>query len=244
MIDLFVHPYTQLFFKLVVALALGAAIGLERQWRQRTAGLRTNALVSVGAAAFVTLPLFVDNELSPTRVAAQVVSGIGFLGAGVIIREGASIRGLNTAATLWGSASVGTLAGSGLLVPAAAAALMVLLANILLRPLAHRIDRTPAGATELELHYRLRLRCQEEVESHIRTLLVQLVSASPLRLQSLHSEDIGPLGHVEVEATLFTHERNDRLLEELVARLSLEPGITAVSWETLLDSGGRVDYRS
>jgi putative Mg2+ transporter-C (MgtC) family protein len=82
------------------AVALGAAIGFERQWRQRLAGLRTNTLVALGAATFVVFEsLFPDNS-NPTHVAAQVVSGIGFLGAGIIFREGLNVRGLNTAATL------------------------------------------------------------------------------------------------------------------------------------------------
>jgi putative Mg2+ transporter-C (MgtC) family protein len=74
---------------LLTALGLGVLIGIERQWRQRAAGLRTNALVAVGSAAFVALATVVEGENSPTRIAAQVASGIGFLGAGVIMREGA-----------------------------------------------------------------------------------------------------------------------------------------------------------
>jgi MgtC family len=96
-----------------VAVALGAAIGFERQWRQRLAGLRTNTLVALGAATFVVFESLFPNDGSPTRVAAQVVSGIGFLGAGIIFREGLNVRGLNTAATLWCSAAIGVLAGAG-----------------------------------------------------------------------------------------------------------------------------------
>ena len=87
-----------------VALACGAIIGSERQVRQRMAGLRTNALVALGAASFVIFSQLFPNEVSPTRVAAQVVSGIGFLGAGIIFRDGFNVHGLNTAATLWCSA--------------------------------------------------------------------------------------------------------------------------------------------
>ena len=102
---------TQFAVNLAAAFALGSLIGAERQWRQRMAGLRTNALVATGAALFVILGMPTpDNAM---RVAAQVVSGIGFLGAGVIMREGLTVRGLNTAATLWCSAAVGTLSGSG-----------------------------------------------------------------------------------------------------------------------------------
>jgi hypothetical protein len=89
---------------LAVATVLSATIGFERQWRQRLAGLRTNSLVAIGATSFVIFASLIPGEASPTRAAAQVVSGIGFLGAGLIFREGMSVRGLNTAATLWCSA--------------------------------------------------------------------------------------------------------------------------------------------
>src|SRR3974377_1721040 len=87
------------------ALAMGLAIGVERQLGQHPAGLRTNALVCVGAALFVSLSRLMDHEASPTRIAAQVVSGIGFLGGGVILREGLNVKGMTTAATIWCSAA-------------------------------------------------------------------------------------------------------------------------------------------
>ena len=96
---------------LTTALVCGAIIGSERQIRQRLAGLRTNALVALGAAGFVTFSALYPSEISQTRVAAQVVSGIGFLGAGIIFRDGFNVHGLNTAATLWCSAAVGLMAG-------------------------------------------------------------------------------------------------------------------------------------
>lgn len=95
---------------LSVAFALGALIGFERQWRQRLAGLRTNTLVALGAAIFMVFSALFPGGQAPTRVAAQVISGIGFLGAGVIFKEGLNVRGLNTAATLWCSAAVGLVA--------------------------------------------------------------------------------------------------------------------------------------
>src|ERR1700760_3005904 len=102
-------------FDLAAAFCLSAIIGFERQWRNRLAGLRTNTLVALGAAPFVVFAQLYPEESSPTRVAAQVVSGIGFLGAGLIFREGLSVRGLNTAATLWCSAAIGVAAGVGFL---------------------------------------------------------------------------------------------------------------------------------
>jgi putative Mg2+ transporter-C (MgtC) family protein len=126
---------------LVTALFLRATIGAERQWHQRIAGLRTNALVSAGAAIFVSITHLVPLNATSLQVAAQVVSGIGFLRAGVIMREGLSIRGLNTAATLWCSAAVGSLCGLGFAKEAVIGAAGVLGANVLFRPLARKIDR-------------------------------------------------------------------------------------------------------
>src|SRR5580704_17128795 len=129
--------------QLALALLFGAAIGAERQWRQRTAGLRTNALVSSGAAMFVLggrlMGAPTDNVL---RVAAQVVSGVGFLGGGLIVREGLSVRGLNTAATLWCSAAVGMLCGVGYPYAAALCVAAVMSANVLLRSIARLLERS------------------------------------------------------------------------------------------------------
>jgi putative Mg2+ transporter-C (MgtC) family protein len=124
------------------ALLLGAAIGLERQWRQRTTGLRTNALVAVGAAMFVTMGGLISGDGgSQGRVAAYVVSGIGFIGGGVILKDGFNIRGLNTAATLWCTAAVGTLVALGQVRLAVVGTGAVLASNLLLRPLAQSVSR-------------------------------------------------------------------------------------------------------
>src|SRR5579862_3330008 len=118
--------FVHLCLVLGVAFACGGLIGLERQIRQRSAGLRTMVLVAVGAAAFVALGGRLLGQSGQTNVVAYVVSGIGFLGAGVIMKEGAHVRGLNTAATLWATAAVGAFAGSGLFAEAVAVAVFVL----------------------------------------------------------------------------------------------------------------------
>src|ERR1700686_3611915 len=137
--------------RLFAALLFGGVIGLERQWRQRMTGLRTNGLVAVSSAMFMMMGGLIEGDGSQGRVAAYVVSGIGFLGGGVILKDGFNIRGLNTAATLWCTAAVGTLAGLGYLTFAGIGASGVLLANLLLRPLAQRINRAPAESTEQEI---------------------------------------------------------------------------------------------
>lgn len=132
----------EIYFRIVAALFLGACVGAERQWRSRSAGLRTNALVSLGSALFVIMGAyaFTGVEADPTRVAAQVASGIGFIGAGVILKEGESVSGLNTAASLWASAAVGCLAGGGLYGVAATGALCIVVGNVFLRKIAALID--------------------------------------------------------------------------------------------------------
>src|ERR1700678_2636767 len=119
---------------LVGAFVLGTLIGAERQYRQRSGGLRTNVLVAVGAATFVDIGMHLNGNAGATQVIAYVVSGVGFLGAGVIMKEGGNVWGLNTAATLWCSAAVGASAGADLPVEAVA-----ITGNTLLRPLVNTI---------------------------------------------------------------------------------------------------------
>jgi putative Mg2+ transporter-C (MgtC) family protein len=136
---------------LTTAFILGGLIGYERQIRQRTAGLRTNVLVAVGAAVFVDMANRLEGHEGAVHVIAYVVSGIGFLGAGAIMREDGNVRGLNTAATLWGSAAVGAAAGADLIMEAIAATLFVLAANTLLRPIVNRINRQPIEGADVEV---------------------------------------------------------------------------------------------
>jgi putative Mg2+ transporter-C (MgtC) family protein len=226
--------WTDFAVRLAVAFLLGSAIGLERQWRQRMAGLRTNTLVATGAALFVMLSVLVPGEASPTRIAAQVVSGIGFLAGGVILREGLSVRGLNTAATIWCAAAIGSLAGAGFITQAMIGSIAVLIANILLRPLGYRINQEPLQGSEIELCYQCSLMCRSKDEAHVRALLLQALSTSTMKLRSLHSEDLEDIAdRVEVEAEMLTQTRDDQLLEQIISRLSLEPGVIAASWRVI-----------
>jgi uncharacterized membrane protein YhiD involved in acid resistance len=135
-------PGLDLLVRVGLATVLGVAIGIERQWRSRMAGLQTMALVSMGAALFLILGAYTfHRDVDPTRVAAQIVSGIGFLGAGVIMKQGLSVTGLNTAATLWATAAVGALAGAWMWREAIAGAAIIIAGNVFLHPLAARIDR-------------------------------------------------------------------------------------------------------
>ena len=225
--------YTDFAIRLLAALGLGGAIGLERQWRQRMTGLRTNSLVAMGSAMFVMMGVLIGGADSQSRIASYVVSGIGFLGGGVILRDGLNVRGLNTAATLWCTAAVGSLAGSGFLMLSVAGTLGVLVINLFLRPLAYKINRASIEPAEQEILYRFRCTCRAQEEAHIRALLLQNVGRTPLALIALHSRDHEAGDRMDVQADLKVIGRKDEYLEQIVTRLSLEPSVTAISWKVV-----------
>lgn len=212
----------------------GAAIGLERQWRSKMAGLRTNALVSLGSALFVLMGAYAFGAGDPTRVAAQVASGIGFLGAGVIIKQGASISGLNTAATLWACAAVGSLAGGGMFLAAGIGTCAVVAANVLLRPVSRALDRHRAlGIEPGPTEYRFVVRCLVEAESEVRALVVEAISRPHFTIQSIAAIDVASeSGHAEVQitATVVAEERDDHAIEEALGSVITARPVTAVRW--------------
>lgn len=221
-------------YRLLAAILLGAIVGVERQWRQRMAGTRTNALVAAGASAFVMAgSLLVDDPSARGRVASYVVSGVGFLGAGVIFKDGANVRGLNTAATIWCSAAIGVLAGLGAPQLSLALAFVVLLANIGLRPLAYRLHPMLPDAVPQETSYEVNLTCRASDEAHLRTLLLTTITQSKAALQSIHSEDIEGTDRNRIRAEIITAGVHNEIVEQMVTRLSFEPGVSAISWSVV-----------
>ncbi len=221
--------YARTVLAYATSFVLGTLIGLERQWRQRTAGLRTNVLVAVGAAAFCDLGLRLLGPEGATRIVAYVVSGIGFLGAGVILKDGTNIRGLNTAATLWCSAAVGTLSGSAMTAEAATLAGFVLAGNTLLRPLVNWVNRRPITADVTEARYSVHATCLPRDISEVRDLLdAELDRASyPVReFETLSDGD----GRVELAAVLVPTTAEDAELDAVVAALSASPKVLSATW--------------
>jgi putative Mg2+ transporter-C (MgtC) family protein len=221
----------QVALNLFVAGCLGAAIGLERQWRQHMAGLRTNTLVALGAAIFVAYSRVVFDNEGAARMAAQVVSGIGFLGAGVIFKEGLNVRGLNTAATLWCSAAVGLLAGEGFALYGLVAAILVIGANTALRPIVQAINRQPVDFTEEEQHYVITIDCRAAHAPDVRAKLVQQVASVPdLQFSQLDSAFIEDSGRVEVTAIVTSHKRRELALEAIVGHFTQMDGVVRAAW--------------
>ncbi|MGF6527590.1 MgtC/SapB family protein [Variovorax sp. PvP013] len=217
------------FVSVATAFVLGGLIGFERQVRQRTAGLRTNTLVAVGAAVFVDMANRLHGHDGAVHVAAYVVSGIGFLGAGAIMKEGANVTGLNTAATLWGSAAVGACAGADLIGEAAIAALFVLASNTLLRPVVNRINRRPVDEERAEATYAVYVVCRRDVQAAAQDRLAELLEAASYPVRDLDQHAFGQTD-TEIEATLYATAVDADELDRVVAQLERHPGVLQAFW--------------
>ena len=216
---------------LLAAFVLGTLIGAERQYRQRSAGLRTNALVALGAAAFVDLGERVGGPGS-TQVLAYVVSGIGFLGAGAIMKEGVNIRGLNTAATLWCSAAVGAAAGAALLIEAATLTGLVIAGNTLLRPLFNAINRIPLDEAASEANYQVRLTATPERAAEAREALVEALEGANYPVADVDTTERGD-DLVDIVATLVATSVVADELDAVATRLERAPGVEHATWESV-----------
>jgi putative Mg2+ transporter-C (MgtC) family protein len=215
---------------LIGAFVLGTLIGAERQYRLRTAGLRTNVLVAVGAAAFVDLAMHLSGADGAVRVISYVVSGIGFLGAGVIMKEGTNVRGLNTAATLWGSAAVGSCAGADMLAQAAALTAFVLAGNTLLRPLVNAINRSPINEQASEATYFVKLLVDADASARLRDQVVERLEAAQYPVADVEVFERGD-DLEEIVATLVSTAVHARELDIVVADLQQKPGVRHATWE-------------
>jgi putative Mg2+ transporter-C (MgtC) family protein len=227
------HELTLLDFvsRLALGSALGVVIGFERQWRQRSAGLHTSGLVATGATLFALLDMAITSNDS-TRVLAGVVTGVGFIAGGVILRDGANVSGLNTAATIWATAAVGALAGLGFFNLAAIGAAAIVLLNVLMQPLAEKIDYRARNRKNRQTVYKLSIVCEAKQQSSVRATIITAVSDSALSLQTLTRKNVEGT-NVEINAGLFSAVRDDSLVEGLIARVALLPGVVTSDWASL-----------
>lgn len=185
---------TDFVLRVGVALILGSLIGAEREWRNKLAGLKTNALVCVGSALFTCIGFYTgggSTYADPTRIAAQVASGIGFLGAGVIMRDGMTIRGLTTAATVWCAAAIGTMAGAGLLVYSVVGTCFIFGSNLVLKEITHAMYQYRHGDAAVEVNYVLHFHT-DSFEHEKRKAILAFLKRWNMTLRSL---DIQPTAH-------------------------------------------------
>lgn len=211
--------------RLVICLLLSIVIGLERQYRHGSVGLRTYVLVSIGAFLFnYATYAYTDHDAS--RIASSIVSGIGFLGAGMIIKDGKSIRGLNTAATLWCVAAIGLLTSTGMVWESIIGTIFVLISNILLRLISlfimHHVEKNYKEVCNVIIL------CQKDVEVIIRSSFSKYIEKQELKLKSLDKK-INSNDDVKLTANIETSRVE--LVEKLIQNLSAEPGVLSISWE-------------
>jgi putative Mg2+ transporter-C (MgtC) family protein len=212
----FFHAPGYFFWRLAIATALGLIIGFERQWRQRTAGLHTATLVALGSALFTMLPaLLGSNDL---RVAGQIVTGVGFLAGGVILRDGFNVRGLITAATLWATAAVGVLVGAGFLLEAIVGAAVITLTNLFCVPLARMISRIPRSTTQRETDYTLRIGCANALTAMVRERIIRQIETTTLTLVTM-STSAPKDGTVEIVAEMTKPGGDDGSADRLQAAI-------------------------
>lgn len=212
-----------------VAFILGGLIGLERQYRQRTAGLRTNVLVALGAAIFVDIANRLHGHDGAVHVIAYVVSGIGFLGAGVIMREEGNVRGLNTAATLWCSGAVGACAGADLILEAAIGTAFILAANTLLRPVGNLINKQPLDSTSLEITHTVSVIAPITDQKLALRLLESVLDDAGYAFSNLEIKAFGE-DSVMIEAVLAASSVSGDELDLLVEKIAQPAFISQVYW--------------
>ncbi len=223
---------TEFALRLGAAFALGAAIGYERQAHHHMAGLKTNTLVAIGSSLFMLTPYFMGSTESASRVGAQIITGIGFLGGGVILRDGFHVRGLNTAATLWCSAAVGTLTGLGQYWAAVLGAGGVLLVNIGLRPVSRFIGEQNLSGSVTGLRYGLRVVTAKSKEKDLRDRIVELGEKSHLTLVSMKVELLSA-DSLSIQAEFGVPEDSIDTLKALVENFQIESGVQSAEWQTI-----------
>jgi putative Mg2+ transporter-C (MgtC) family protein len=222
------HNGTSLAY-LAVAFGLCAVVGLEREYRQKSAGLRTHVLVGLGSALFMLVSKYGFSDmlglegvaLDPSRVAAQIVSGIGFIGGGLIFVRRDAVRGLTTAASVWLAASIGAAAGAGLLVLACAVASAYLLVAFVFPHITRRLPRSPAEGVLLRVSY-------QDGRGLLRDIVQECTGAgfhvAGLRMAGPLAADTAP-----AQVGVLLELSGSGMQDELVPRLTEREGITEVT---------------
>lgn len=223
--------FVDFLMRILLSITLGFLIGLERQATGHAAGIRINILISMGSCLFLMFPLIYGSD-EVYRIASYVVSGVGFLCSGVIFKGDGTVRGLNTAATLWCTAAIGILASSGCFLYAIAATGLLIFSNLLFRPLAMKV-RPITSWGESEKLYRVSVTCREDRESDIRYLLVNGNTCKTLYLNSLESGDvIGDRVEVVAEYCSVGGPKN-HVLEDMVGKILKISDVSSAGWDIL-----------
>lgn len=217
--------YKVFLYRISVSFILSLLIGLERQIRGRAIGLRTSVLVSIGTFMFVSFSVQMM-AYDVTRIASQVVSGIGFLGAGVIIKDGTNIKGLNTAATLWCNAAIGVLCAGGLIVEATIGTGFILFCNIILRYVTRKVHLTKK--VKIYDDFVLKVTCEGEVSDIIRKQIMGVFNKDYATLTSIETKEL-ELGQVKITSECKVITNKSSIIENLMNDISENKEVISAS---------------
>lgn len=217
--------YNVFLYRISVSFILSLLIGLERQIRGRAIGLRTSVLVSIGTFMFVSFSVQMM-AYDVTRIASQVVSGIGFLGAGVIIKDGTNIKGLNTAATLWCNAAIGVLCAGGLIVEATIGTGFILFCNIILRYVTRKVHLTKK--VKIYDDFVLKVTCEGEASDIIRKQIMDIFNKDYAILTSIETKEL-ELGQVKITSECKVITNKSSIIENLMNDISENKEVISAS---------------
>ena len=217
--------------RITFSMVLGFLIGLERQLTGHMAGIRINVLLCMGTCFFTLFPLLYGSD-EVFRIASSIISGVGFLCSGVIFKDSGTVRGMNTAATLWCTSAIGILTSTGKYSIAICAAGILIISNLLFRPLAQKISPITTNE-ESEKQYCITVVCQADAENDIRSLLINTKVCKTLFLNHLESGDV--IGDkVEIIAMYRSSGKSKKhVLEGIVGKILNLTDVVSAGWEVL-----------
>jgi putative Mg2+ transporter-C (MgtC) family protein len=224
----------QFFFEsIALSLLLGSLIGLERQWHRRLVDLKTNALVSLGSCLFLLLTETQHGLNDYVRMAGQVVVGVGFIGGGLLFREGSQTKGINTAATLWCCAAVGSMCGIGRWLEASIASVMIVVANTFLRQIAQYLNLRMGQSDSLTDTVKLSIKCNKVEAASINRHVLAHFSKQHREVKSMSNEPAGENSSLLSYTVLFEHgqfqtNKGEARFEDLSIA-----GVISISWQVI-----------
>ncbi len=219
------------FIRILVAAALGAMIGIERQITRKSAGIRTCLLVCLGSCIFTTFSYYLEVG-DVARVAMQVISGVGFLCSGIIFKNGSNVHGLNSAATVWCTAGIGMFCGSGLYIPAVIAAAVVLAVNLILRFVGLKSMKWRRHE-DFGRKYRVSISCSSEEAPEVRKKLTDLLSTEKFYLSYLNEKQVSDKEVVLEARFSYIAKSSQKASDVVLKELECYPSVKDTEWEIL-----------
>lgn len=222
--------------RISLAIGCGLLIGLERQITGHLGGIKTNILISLGSCIFVLFSFLVGENVDKTRIAAQVVTGVGFLCSSVIMKNGVSVNGINTSATIWCTSAVGILCSLGMWRISILVTCLLILANLIFYPIAEKIPTLRKFNDEEENNFLLSVRCDDSDIFNLRKYIVDILDETAFVLTGIEiNQNEKNYNHqTNIELTLhYSGKQDNSLMENIVTSLCKNEQIFGVNWKML-----------